>query len=99
MDRAANVAAFNALAPGDGERHAADVGGVEADAPFLFALLGGRSGPGRRRGCGGQVASGGLRGLAAWFGQALTPARGWLETGYQSPRCRRFTRPGCCTPA
>ncbi len=40
-DRAANVAAFNALAPGDGDRHAADVGAIEADAPFLFALLGG----------------------------------------------------------
>ena len=42
MDRAANLAAFNALAPGDGDRHGADVGGIEADAPFLFALLGGR---------------------------------------------------------
>ena len=42
MDRAANVAAFNALAAGDGDRHGRDVGGIEADAPFLFALLGGK---------------------------------------------------------
>jgi phytoene dehydrogenase-like protein len=40
MDRAANVAAFNARAAGDGDQHAADVGMIEADAGFLFALLG-----------------------------------------------------------
>ena len=41
MDRKANVAAFDQLAPGDGARFAADVDRVGADAPFLFALLGG----------------------------------------------------------
>ena len=41
MDRAANVAAFNALHAGDGDSHVADVGQVEQDAEFLFALLGG----------------------------------------------------------
>src|SRR5690606_16084552 len=40
MDRAANVAAFNAAGAGDGDQHAADVGRVEQDADFLFALLG-----------------------------------------------------------
>jgi phytoene dehydrogenase-like protein len=93
-DRAANVAAFNALAPGDGDRHAADVAGIEADAPFLFSLLGGALwswptlklliGQARRRG---------LRGLAAWFGGALVPARGWLETGYQSPLVQALFAP------
>ena len=43
-DRATNIAAFNAVAAGDGDRHAADVGAVEADAPFLFSLLGGALG-------------------------------------------------------
>jgi phytoene dehydrogenase-like protein len=93
-DRAKNIAAFNALAPGDGDRHAADVGGIEADAPFLFSLLGGALwswptvklliGQARRRG---------ISGLAAWFGQALTPARGWLETGYQSPMVQALYAP------
>jgi phytoene dehydrogenase-like protein len=85
-DRAKNIATFNALAPGDGDRHAADVGGIEADAPFLFSLLGGSlwSWPTAKL-LWGQVRKRGLRGLAAWFGTALTPARGWLETGYQSP--------------
>ena len=40
-DRAANVARFNALAAGDGDRYRADVGAVERDAALLFGLLGG----------------------------------------------------------
>lgn len=94
MDRAANVAAFNALAPGDGDRHAADVGGIEADAPFLFALLGGRLWSwGTARLLFGQVRRRGMRGLAAWMGSALTPARGWLETRYQSPLVQALWAP------
>jgi phytoene dehydrogenase-like protein len=85
-DRAANIATLNALAPGDGDRHAADVGGIEADAPFLFALLGGDlwSWPTARL-MWSQLRRRGASGLAAWFGHALAPARGWLETGYSSP--------------
>jgi phytoene dehydrogenase-like protein len=94
MDRAANVAAFNALAPGDGDRHAADVGGIEADAPFLFALLGGRLWSwGTAKLLFGQVRRRGLRGLAGWMGSALTPARGWLETTYQSPLVQALWAP------
>ena len=93
-DRAANIAAFNAAAPGDGDRHAADVGQVEVDAPFLFALLGGAlwSWPTLKL-LFGQVRRRGLRGLAAWFGTALAPARGWLEAGYQSPLVQALHAP------
>jgi phytoene dehydrogenase-like protein len=93
-DRAANIAAFDRLAPGDGAAHARDVGGVEADAPFLFALLGGAlwSWPMARL-MWGQVRRRGLRGLAAWFGRALTPSRAWLETGYQSPLVQALHAP------
>jgi phytoene dehydrogenase-like protein len=93
-DRAKNIATFNALAAGDGDRHAADVGGVEADAPFLFSLLGGSlwSWPTAKL-LWGQVRKRGLRGLAAWFGTALTAARGWLETGYQSPLVQALYAP------
>jgi phytoene dehydrogenase-like protein len=93
-DRAANIAVFNALAAGDGDRHAADVGGIEADAPFLFALLGGAlwSWPTAKL-LFGQMRKRGLRGLAAWFGRALVPARGWLETGYQSPLVQALYAP------
>ena len=94
MDRAGNIATFNALAQGDGDQHGRDVGGIEQDAPFLFALLGGELwswatfkllfGQARKRG---------LRGLAAWFGQGLTPARGWLQSGYQSPLIQALLAP------
>jgi len=35
----------------------------------------------------------GLRGLVAWFGNALTPSRGWLETGYRSPLVQALHAP------
>ena len=94
MDRARNVAAFNALAAGDGEAHARDVGGIEQDAPFLFSLLGGDLWSwATARLLFGQVRKRGLRGLAAWFGSALTPARGWLEAGYSSPLVQALFAP------
>lgn len=93
-DRAKNIAAFNDLAAGDGDAHARDVGGIEADAPFLFALLGGSlwSWPTAKL-LWSQVRKRGLRGLAAWFGQALVPARGWLETTYASPTVQALYAP------
>ena len=92
-DPAANILAFNALAAGDGDKHAADVGGIAADAPFLFALLGGDlwSWPTARL-LFGQVRKRGLRGLAAWMGTALAPARGWLA-GYRSPLVQALWAP------
>lgn len=94
MDRAANVAAFNALAAGDGDRHANVVGGIEAEAPFLFALLGGSlwSWPTLKLMI-GQARRRGLRGLMAWFGAALAPARGWLERDFQSPMVQALFAP------
>lgn len=84
-DRAANIAAWNARAPGDGDAHAADVGGIEGEAAFLFSLLGGRLWSwDMARLMLAQVRARGLRGLMAWFGAALAPARGWLESGYAS---------------
>lgn len=94
MDGAANAAAFNALAPGDGDRLRADVAEILADAPFLFAVLGGNLWSwGMVRLLWGQVRRKGLRSLAAWFGRALMPARGWLETGYQSDLTRALLAP------
>ncbi|AXI48474.1 FAD-dependent oxidoreductase [Sulfitobacter sp. SK012] len=85
MDRAANVAAFNATSAGAGDQHAADVGRIEQDAPFLFALLGQ---PLWSRQTATLLAKQawkrGLNDLKVWFGEALEPARGWLETRYDS---------------
>jgi phytoene dehydrogenase-like protein len=92
-NRKENITAFNALASGDGGRHAADVGAIEADAQFLFALLGGAlwSWPTVRL-LFGQARKKGLRGLAAWVGTALSPARSWLES-YQSPLVQALWAP------
>jgi phytoene dehydrogenase-like protein len=94
MDRKANVAAFEQLAPGDGARFDADIGRVGADAAFIFALLGGSlwsrtmlklvAREAWRRG---------LRGLATFFGEALGTARGWLETRFQSELVRALFAP------
>lgn len=93
-DRAANVAAFNALAAGDGDQYARDVDGIGANAGLLFGLLGGSlwsyptfkllAGDAWRRG---------PRGLAAFLGNALVPARGWLETSYQSKTMQALWAP------
>ena len=92
-DRARNVAVFDGLAAGDGTRHSADVGAIEADAPFLFALLGGNLWSwATAKLMFGQVRKRGLRGLAAWMGSALSPARGWLEQ-YQSPLVQALWAP------
>ena len=85
MDRKANVAAFDALAAGDGARFAADIDRVGADAPFLFALLGGSLwSRAMLKIVAREAWRRGLRGLANFFGEALGTARGWLETRYQS---------------
>ncbi len=94
MDRKANVAAFDQLAPGDGARFAADVDRIGADAPFLFALLGGSLWSSAMLKLVAREAwKRGLRGLASYFGEALGTARGWLETRYQSELVRALLAP------
>ena len=94
MDRGRNIAAFNALAAGDGDAHAAVVKGIGADAPFLFAVLGGNLWSwATAKLLFGQARKRGLKGLAAWFGKALVPARGWLETEFSSPTVQALWAP------
>jgi phytoene dehydrogenase-like protein len=88
MDRKANVAAFDGLAAGDGARFAADIDRVGADAPFLFALLGGSLWSGAMlRIIAREAWRRGLRGLATYFGE------GWLETRYESEVMRALFAP------
>jgi phytoene dehydrogenase-like protein len=94
MDRKANVAAFDKLAEGDGARFAADIDRVGADAPFLFALLGGSLwSRAMLKIMAREVWRRGLRELAGFFGEALGTARGWLETRYQSEVVRALFAP------
>ncbi len=94
MDRAANIAAFDALAAGEGDRHGQDVGDIERNAGLLFGLLGGNlwSYPTFRL-LAGEAWRRGPRGLAAFLGDALVPARGWLETSYSSETMRALWAP------
>ena len=96
MDRAANVSAFNVFAAGDGDQHALDVGGIEQDAEFLFALLGSPLWSRKTATLlAKQAWKRGLGPLKAWFGQALEPSRGWLETRYSSPEVQALWAPWC----
>ena len=93
-DGATNRTAFNAASPGDGDAHAAVVAAIGADAPFLFALLGGDLWSwSTARLLWGQMRRRGLRGLMAWFGAALAPARGWLERDFTSPTVQALFAP------
>jgi phytoene dehydrogenase-like protein len=94
MDRAANVAAFDRLASGDGARFSADIDRLGGDAPFLFALLGGTLWSGTMfKTVAREAWRRGLRGLATFFGEALGTARGWLETRFQSELIRALFAP------
>ena len=96
MDRPANIAAFNALAKGDsdGDQYGRDVGEIERNAGLLFGLLGGGlwSYPTFKL-LAGEAWRRGPRGLAEFLGDALTPARGWLESSYQSDTARALWAP------
>jgi len=79
---------------GDGDRHAADVGSIEASAPLLFGLLGGQLwSAATAKLLAREAWRRGLRGLAAYLGEALQPARGWLESGYASPQLQALYAP------
>ena len=84
-DRARNVAMFDALAPGEGQRYGATMDRLGANAPFLFSLLGGSlwSG-GMLKTVLKETWKRGPRGLATFFGEALQTARAHLETTYRS---------------
>lgn len=84
-DRAANVAAFDALAAGDGQQYAADMETLGANAPFLFALLGGRLWSWDMAKLAAREAwRRGPLGLSSFFGAALISARHWLQPYYKS---------------
>ncbi len=96
MDRAANVALFNGFSPGDGDQHRKDVGSIEQDADFLFSVLGQPLWTAKMaKLMAGQARKRGLNGLKAWFGEAMEPARGWLETRYSSASVQALWAPWC----
>ena len=94
MDRARNIKTFDALAEGDGRAFAAEMDALGADAPFLFALLGGSLwSSGIAKTIMRELWRRGPRRLAEWFGEALAPARGYLEATYRSDAVRALWAP------
>lgn len=94
MDRARNVATFEALAKGDGASFAREMDRLGADAPFLFSLLGGALWSfGMLKTVLREAWKRGLRGLAGWFGEALATARAHLESTYRSDDVRALWAP------
>lgn len=94
MDRQANIATLEALAAGDGEQYAADVGGIERNAKLLFALLGGDLwSRATLRLLAAETWRRGARGMKSFAGDMLTPARGWLEGSYGSDVARALWAP------
>jgi phytoene dehydrogenase-like protein len=84
-DRAANIKAFDALAEGDGAQYGADMERLGANAPFLFALLGGQLWSWSMAKLVAREAwRRGPRALSAFFGEALGSARHWLQPHYKS---------------
>ncbi|SMC47180.1 NAD(P)/FAD-dependent oxidoreductase [Rhizobium sp. RU36D] len=84
-DRARNIATFEALAPGDGKTFDKEMATFGGDAGFVFALLGGNLwSSATLKVVAKEAWKRGLRGIAGWFGEALTPARAYLETTYKS---------------
>ncbi|MDL2403647.1 phytoene desaturase family protein [Rhizobium mayense] len=94
MNQAANIAAFNAAAIGDGDQYGRDVGEIGKNAGLLFGLLGGGlwSWPTLKL-LAREAWRRGPRNFAGFLGEALVPARGWLETAYQSETMRALWAP------
>jgi len=92
--RARNVAAFDALATGDGAAFAAQMDRLGADAGLVFGLLGGALwSPATLRLFAREGWRRGLRGLMAFFGEALVPGRAHLEGLYRSDVTRALFAP------
>ena len=100
MDRARNVKTFDALAEGDGGAFAAEMDALGADAPFLFALLGGSlwsSGIAKT-----MMREAWRRGPAAWRHGSAMRSRPPGATSRRPTSLRRSARSGphgCCTRA
>ena len=94
MNRADNVARFEALATGDGKTFDAEMNRFGGDAGFVFGLLGGNLwSAATLKLVARETWRRGVKGLAAWFGDALAPARSYLETKYRSEELRALWAP------
>ena len=94
MKRDENISRFEALAPGDGKAFDREMNRFGGNAGFVFGLLGGNLwSMATAKMVAKEAWKRGLKGLMAFFGEALTPARGYLETTYTSEEIRALWAP------
>lgn len=94
MDRARNITHFDGISEGDGKAFDREMGRFAGNAGFVFGLLGGNLwSTATAKLLGREVWKRGLKGLTAFFGEALAPARGYLETTYRSEELRGLFAP------
>jgi phytoene dehydrogenase-like protein len=94
MDRGANVAAFDALAAGDGAAFARALDGMGGDLPLIFALLGGALwSRATAKLLAREAWRRGPRALGAFVGESLGTARAWLETSFAAEEVRALFAP------
>lgn len=94
MDRSRNIAHFETLAPGDGKAFDREMTKFAGNAGFVFGLLGGNLlSFATAKLLARQAWKNGLKGLTAWFGEALSPARAYLEKTYRSEDVRALWAP------
>jgi phytoene dehydrogenase-like protein len=94
QSREENVAAMNALAPGDGDAYRAAMEEVAHDAGLIFPIL--TQEPWSwttAKALATELYRRGPRGLAAFFGDALPNARSWLEREFRSDLVRALIAP------
>lgn len=93
-DRAANVAAMNALAAGDGDRYAEALGFVEDNAPFIFTLLGSELwSKDVAKTVAARAWKQGAHDTLAFFGPALQTGRAWLQSAFKSEEVQALLAP------
>ncbi len=94
MDRARNIAHFDGLAAGDGATFDKEMGRFAGNAGFVFGLLGGNLWSlATAKLMAREAWKKGLRGLLAFIGNALAPARSYLEATYRSEQMRALFAP------
>ncbi len=93
-DRAANVAALDACAAGDGAAYQRAMAGIEDGAPLIFGLLGGSVWSWKTgKLLLAQARARGMRGLIRFFGEAMRPTRDWLAAEFRSEEAKALLAP------